>query len=300
MNSNTHRSPAPSFLILVTAVTAVTGLMAVAGAGPANAMDVGGANEVVNAVGINSTSLGRINRKLEQKIAECMKTEGFTYTVEGGNVPADAVDGGASNRQAFVKKYGYGLSTTVDATKKPVTGVNEAYVAKLSKSEQKSYQLALLGFDPTANADPNAQFTPKSCVGKAFAILGDPTSVQSLITKLNGLTTRANANAEVVKALRSWSSCMKTAGFTYAKDTDVEADITKRLVKVYPVGSSTTFDSAGLIKLQKLERDTARADWDCSKKHLAVRDKVLSQLNRTFLADNQAEVNSVGSVIKGK
>ncbi len=290
-----HRIAGPALVSLL----AAAGTFMLGGA-PAGAIDTGGSNEVVSAVGINATTSARINRKLEQKIAECMKTEGFAYTVVGNPFPADAADGGAANREGFVKKYGYGISTLVDASKKPEVDANVAYVLKLSKSEQKSYQLALLGFDPTTNADPNAQFTPKSCVGKAFTILGDPTSVQNLITKINALTTRANANATVVKALREWSGCMKKAGFTYTKDTDVEADLAKRLAKVYPTGDSTAFDSAGLTKLQKLERDTAKADWDCSKKHLGVRDKVLSQLNKTFLAENAAEITAVASVIKGK
>jgi hypothetical protein len=282
-------------------VAASAGAVLLGAASPASAIDTGGANEVVNAVGINPTTTARINRTLEQKIAECMKTEGFKYTVVGTNLPSDATDGGSSNRESFVKKYGYGISTFLDTTKKPEPDVNGAYVAKLSKSEQASYQLSLLGFDPATNADPNAQFTPKSCVGKAFAVIGDPTAVQNFITKLNGLTTRANADAKVVKAQREWSGCMKKAGFTFAKDTEVEPDLVKRLGKVYPTGNSTTtFDSAGLVKLQKLEKDTAKADWDCSKKHLAVRDTVLSQLNKTFMAENAATIAEAAKAIKGK
>jgi hypothetical protein len=292
-------------LVPLTVVAASISALFVAGAGPASAIDTGGANEVSSAVGLNATTNARLNRKFEQKIAECMKGQAFSYTVVGTGLPADAADGGTSNREAYVKKYGYGISTFFDAAKKPQPDANNAYVAKLSKSDQKAYQLALLGFDPASNADPNAQFTPKSCVGKAFAILGDPTSVQNLIAKVNGLTTRANSDAKVVKALREWSSCMKGAGFTYAKDTDVEPDLLKRLQKVYPtdpsqIGAANSFDAAGLSKLQKLERDTAKADWDCTKKHLSVRDKVLSQLNKNFLTENAAEVAAVGTVIKGK
>lgn len=289
----------------VMVAAATVGALFVGGAGPATAMDTGGANEIANAVGINATTNARLNRKFEQKIAECMKGQAFTYTVVSDGVPADAADGGTSNREAYVKKYGYGISTFFDSGRKPQPNANDAYVAKLSKPDTKAYQLALLGFDPATNADPNAQFSPKSCVGKAFAILGDPTAVQALITKINGLTTRANADAKVVKALREWSSCMKGAGLTYAKDTDVEPDLFKRLQKVYPtdptqISAANSFDSTGLNKLQKLERDTAKADWDCSKKHMSVRDKVLSQLNKTFLAENAAEITAAATLIKGK
>lgn len=279
-------------------VTSSLGVMASFGfVGSASAVDTGGANELVNAAGINSSGLARVNRAIEQTIAECLKAEGFTYRVGGANVPNDAADGGASNRQAFVKKYGYGVTTFVDPTKKPSDDLNMAYFASLSKSEQKSFNLALYGFDPIA--DPNGQFTPKSCLGQAFKVVGDPTAIQTVQSKIDDLEKRINADSAVVKAMRSWSGCMKQAGFTYAKDTDVEADFAKRLTKVSTTASGT-LDAPALAKLQKLELDTAKADWDCSKKHLGVRDKVASQLNKDFVAANRAILDSVRKAISGK
>ena len=265
---------------------------------PASAIDTGGANEVVNAIGINASGVGRLNRKIEQKVAECMKAEGFTYRLQTDNAPPDALDGGAANRGAFVKKYGYGISTIIDPAKKFVGDPNQLYVATLSKSERASYILALNGFDPTV--DPNGQFTPRSCVGRGLAILGNVDAVQGIQRKFDELTTRINADAGVVKAMREWSGCMKSAGFSYAKDTDVEPDIAKRLAKVVPSASTATLDTTALIKLQKVELTTAKSDWDCSKKHLGIRDKVASQLNKTFVTQNKAVLETVRAVIAGK
>ena len=127
------RSPSTRRLVLSAAVFA-TAASATLAATPAHAIDTGGANEVASAAGINASGLARFGRKAEQKIVECMKKEGFTYVSEADVFPADAQSGGSENREAFVKKYGYGVTTFIDANKKTAADTNQEFRAKLSKS----------------------------------------------------------------------------------------------------------------------------------------------------------------------
>lgn len=280
--------------------------------GAASAMDTGSNKDSVeNFLGINSTGLNRLQRRQEESIAQCMKKEGFEYYPESSPIPADALDGGTSNRKAFVDKYGYGISTLINPPAKGTKSKNQAYVDKLSKADKHAYYIALAGFDPAApSGDPNtAGLNPKTCVGKmAASLFGDIAKIQALFSKFEELEKRVNANTKVVKAQREWSACMKKSGYTYAKDTDVQEDLNGRMAKLFKNQSGSllggadlsSIDVPGLTALKKQELATAKADWDCSKKHLGVRDEISADLQKKFIADNQAALAAFKKVLEGK
>lgn len=281
-------------------------------AGPASAMETSSDSQGAEVyLGINNSSIARLTRQLEQSLAQCMKKEGFEYTPETAAIPSDALDGGASNRKAFVEKYGYGISTLAQSASTSVKNANQAYIAKLSAADRHSYYQTLLGFDPEKNASaaPSNGFDPKSCVGKTTtAIFGNVLSVQALLTKYNDLEKRINADTSVVRAMRDWSGCMKKSGYTYAKDADVPTAFSKKLsaLKTAPsgpaqlLGAPQVIDTPGLKKLQKEELATAKADWECSTKHLGARDKVAKQLRKDFFEQNKAALEPLKKIFGGK
>ena len=115
-----------------------------------------------------------------------------------------------------------------------------------------------------------------------------------------------NADTQVIKAMREWSSCMKQGGYTYAKDTEVEPALTVRFQKLFAkqsIGGGPDLDSidvAGLNKMKTDERAIAKADWDCSKKHLAVRDKTQASLEKKFIEENRPQLDSIKKVFAAK
>jgi hypothetical protein len=231
-----HRAPATprkaQALLVVAAL--ISGSAAVLSTPRAAAMETGGSGETVESyLGFNSTGLSRLQRRFEELVVTCMKKEGFEYTPEGLNVPADAIDSSA-NREAFVKKYGYGVSTLVPQRAKGAKSPNEAYVAKLSKADRRAYNIALTGLDPD-KPNPASSTGPdtKSCFGKVQTqLFGDIAKLTAFSGKIEDLQKRINADPKVVKAVREWSACMKKAGFTYAKEDGPVTDIGTRLGKL--------------------------------------------------------------------
>ncbi len=276
---------------------------------PAQAIDTGGVKESAGAaIGINPTSLARINRRVEEGLVACMKKQGFSYFATGIPVPQDALDGGLANRKAFVEKYGYGLATLVEPPKKGEEDKNTKYTATLSKSDLRAYNVAIFG-TPTP-PDGQAGFNSlgaKSCFATVNkAVYGDLGKLQAGIDKYTDVSRRVNADASVIKAMREWSACMKKSGYSYAKDTDVEPDLTTKLNALFTDQTAlgnpdpASLDVAGLTKLKTVERQTAKTDWDCSKAHLGPRDKVATQLEKKFIAENQALANELKKVFSAK
>ncbi len=109
--------------------------------------------------------------------------------------------------------------------------------------------------------------------------------------------------------MREWSACMKKSGYDYTKEDAVTDDLSKRLAKL--MGSSAdgmggifgatsaNIDVPGLRKLQKDELAVAKVDWDCSIKHLGPRDEVAGRLNKEFIEQNRAALDSVRTALGG-
>jgi hypothetical protein len=276
------------------------------------AMETGNpADSVEGYLGLNSTGLARLQRKAEELVGACMKKEGFEYYAESIGFNPAAIETQAKDREAFAKKYGYGISTLIELPKAGTKTKNEAYLAKLSKADKRAYNIALLGVDPDkpgATEGVNGLDT-KTCVGKANAALfGDLAAISTLTTKFDDMTKRIASNPTVVKAVREWSACMKKSGFSFAKEEDATADISTRLTKIlgpqdFGITAGQSLDKVdrpGLAKLQKDELAVAKVDWDCSKKHLGARDKIAKDLNKTFIAENKATLDKFKDTLSGK
>lgn len=275
----------------------------------ASAMDTGRAGTSIEQyLGVSVTGINRIVRRTEEMIAACMKREGFQYTPTAANIPNDASDAFSGNRKAFMQKYGYGISTFVEVPKPGAVDPNTAYVAKLSKADQRAYRVALIGTDPDRpDAQAAGAMSAKSCVGQAQrALFGDLAKIATLQSKFDDLDKRLASDAKVVKAVREWSACMKRSGYSYAKEEDVTGDLSRRLATITGSGGPLAdvlgpapdrIDVPGLKALQKDELAIAKVDWDCSVKHLGPRDELAKQLTKDFIDQNKTALEGLRKVL---
>jgi hypothetical protein len=284
--------------------------------GSVGAMETGSAADSIEGyLGISGNGISKLTRRLEEGLSVCMKKEGFEYTPRADGIAADALDGGASDRKKFVEKYGYGISTLVQLPSKTKKDPNTSYTDGLSKADKHSYYIALMGSDPekagAAAATGLGGFDPKSCVGKATAsVFGNMLAVGQLVSKYNDVDKRINANTEVVRAMREWSACMKKGGFTFTKDADAQEAINTRMSKIMGAagggpgaiipGAEAKIDEPGLKTLQKDELTQSKVDWECSRQHLGVRDKVAKDLRKQFIAENKTALEPLKKVFGGK
>lgn len=251
----------------------------------------------------------RITRKVNESIQKCMKSEGFEYRIPPDTTVQFPTGTDTASQRTFVKKYGYGISTTFDLNtiSGPNADPNIAIRQKMSPADQKAYDRALLG---NPSAGPTGD--PKSCIVKALSFLGDLTKLTGLFTKYESdVTKRIEANPKVVAAMKKWSACMKEKGFTYAKDSDVPGDISNRLSKITGTGGPggglfgggafdpAKIDKAALTKLQKEEIATATQDFECTEKHLGLRKALKRDLDRDFITANQAAVDGFRDKLNG-
>lgn len=308
--SSTSSSRSASLLSGVAVMVSVLALAPAAEAAtkakPKSAKEVNSIEEYIGGNGADQQK--QITRKVTESIQKCMKAEGFDFKIPPDSTITfpDATD--ASSQKTFVKKYGYGISTTIDpnASTSQNADPNVAIRAKLSAADQKAYDKALSG---NTSAGPIGD--PKACTSKAISFLGDMTKLVALFGKYeNEVTKRLDANPKVVAAMKLWSGCMKEKGFTYAKDGDVPADISKRLGKITGGGGGgfggafgggaidlKKIDKVALGKLQKEEIATATRDFECSDKHLNVRKDLKRDLDRDFITSNQSAVDGIRTAL---
>jgi hypothetical protein len=250
----------------------------------------------------------RITRKINESVQKCMKNEGFDYKIPPDPATQFPTGSDSASQQAFVKKWGYGISTTIDVNKLSANAdPNAAIRAKLSPADQKAYDKALFG---KADAGPTGD--PKSCLTKSFTILGDIAKLTVLFSKYESdVTKRIDSNPKVVAAMKEWSACMKEKGFSYAKDGDVGPALIARLTKITggAGGPADLFgggaldpakiDKVALTKLQKDEIATAVRDFECTEKKLGVRKALKRDLDRDFITANQAAVDGFRDTLNG-
>jgi hypothetical protein len=253
----------------------------------------------------------RINRKINESIQKCMKGQGFEYKIPPDPAAQFPTGSDSASQQAFIKKWGYGISTTIDVNNLASVDAdpNAAILKKLSPADQKAYNSALLG--KTSTAGPTGD--PKSCIAKAITVLGDITKLTALFGKYEtDVSKRIESNPKVVAAMKKWSACMKEKGFTYAKDSDVPGDISKRLGTVTggagaggggpfggPALDPTKIDKKALSQLQKDEIATATRDFECTEKNLKIRKTLKRDLDRDFITANQSAVDGFRDAING-
>jgi hypothetical protein len=268
---------------------------------------------VEDCLGFTRRGIAAASANVENRIATCMKAEGFEY------VPADpvavqaALTGKPNMSDAeFETLFGYGI-TTLYGKGSPQTDPNSRIRAKLGAADLRAYDRALSGGKPDqtfALAVDTGDFSQLGgCTKQATdEALGGAGLLTTLQRKLDELDDSIAADQRVVKAQQAWGACMRAAtGDEYEDAEDIEDAIKKefeRLVgqivapgQVAPEG--TNVDMAALTALQRREIDLSSKDLACERKHITpVESKVRAEKEAAFRdanADLLRKVKPLGS-----
>lgn len=169
----------------------------------------------------------------EQKVAECMRAEGWEYepvdwSAQMPDMPAEELDL-INDPQAYGEKYGYGVvrnyelyeAEGIESGEGPGMGrefedPNQDYVESLSQSEMEEYYATLQG-DPDIWGDPDEDgmmvappLEEQGCYGQAqLAVYGeDPMSDPAVQERLNEFWEGQEDDPRLKAAHDEWRECM--------------------------------------------------------------------------------------------
>ena len=267
--------------------------------------EVGGSIE--DQLGFTRKGITAAQAKVENRIAACMKAQGFEY------VPADPVAQQAAltgkpnmSDAEFEAQFGYGISTLYGRGN-PQSDPNERIRASLSGPDKTAYEQTLTGGKPDQtffHAVDTGDFTElagctKTATDEAF---GGTELLTTLQRKLDELDDSILADQRMVKAGEAWADCMRTAtGSSYEDAEDIESEIKAEFEKIVggpvtpgQVAAAGSYDKAALAAVQRKEVEIANKDLACERKHITpVEDVVRKQKETAFRNDNASLLSSV-------
>jgi hypothetical protein len=307
---------APLALLVVCAALGLVGCgsdTSTAGTSTSSSGAAGGGN-VEDQLGFDQSGITARQSRVEGRIRDCMKAQGFDYVPVDPFAQRAAVTGAARlSDEDFLRQFGYGISTLWGrggATADP----NQRIRASLGAADRRAYDRVLWGDDPGATfqaAVDSGDFTKLGgCTRRATsAVFGGAQVLTQLQNKLDQLDERILEDQRMVRAVELWSGCMADAGYRYADPDEIDGDLTRRTEKIVgplpgpfatgPGNGQTPppYDHAALAALQHDEVATARADLDCEQKHITpVESKVRPQYEAQFRQRNQALISQVKPV----
>lgn len=251
--------------------------------------------------GLSSEGLVKTIETVEGLIAQCMNEAGFEYiavdykTFRRGMVSDKRLPG--YSEEQFFAKFGFGISTLYTGQppqlaneNNPATiGLGEQNIQlfkNLSAADQVAYNRTLLGenIDATfAVALETEDFSRTGgCTRKAIEETFTPEQLQT--TYLNPKDTLIEQDPRMIAALAEFAACMRTAGFDYSREREVEPDLKKRLYAITngaPLEALSADARAALAKLQSEELAVATAVYRCEDTILS---PVESQVERELFA----------------
>jgi hypothetical protein len=265
---------------------------------------VGGSIE--DQLGFTRKGITAAQATVENRIAACMKAQGFEY------IPADPVAQQAAltgkpnmSDAEYEQQFGYGISTLYGRGN-PQSDPNERIRASLSGPDKTAYEEALTGGQPDQtffNAVDSGDFSQLGgCTKKATdQAFGGTELLTTLQRKLDELDDSILADQRMVKADEAWTNCMRNAtGTSYEDAGAIEDELKKAFAQIVPAPvapgqvAEGTYDKAALAALQHKELDLANKDAKCEKDNITpVEDVVRKQKETAFRDQNATLLNSV-------
>ncbi len=249
--------------------------------------------------GLTTEELVRSIEEVESLIAQCMSEAGFEYiaadynTVRRGMV-ADKSLPGLSEKQYF-DQHGFGISTLytglppqlAEETTPAKIGLGNRNVQifnSLSPADQVAYNHTLLGENTDATFAVAIEVEDFSRTGGCTraAIEQVFTPEQLSVTYYNPKDALIEQDPRMVAALAEFAECLRTAGFDYNHEKEIEPDLRNRLAEItggLPIEALSPDAQAALQELQSYERALAVVTYDCEVRILEpVEDQVEREL----------------------
>jgi hypothetical protein len=259
--------------------------------------------ELEEQLGFSRSGIMELQSRVENRIRDCMKAQGFDYVPVDPFAQQQALTGKARlTEEEFIKEFGYGISTFFGRASEQANP-NDRIRRSLSTADRAAYDRALGGDNPTATfaeAVDSGDFSELGgCTKQASeAAFGGTAVLTSLVSKLDELDERIIEDQRMVKAIESWADCMREKGYRYEEPDETDEDILDRFRGIVGVGvrpgatgppdPGTSYDRTALRDLQREEVRTAAADLDCEKKEITpVEQKVRPQYESAFRKENR-------------
>jgi len=258
--------------------------------------------ELEDTLGFGGDSAKEIQARVENRIGECMRAQGFEYQPVDPFAAQQAVTGKARiTDEEFTKQFGYGISTLLGKGNQQ-SDPNERIRAGLSAADRAAYDRALGGDNPGvtfAEAVDSGDFSELGgCTKEASdASFGGAATLNTLVERLDGLDERIIQDQRMVKANEKWSACMQEKGYRYEEPDAIDEDMNERFRGIVGAGirpgtstipAGASFDRAALATLQQEEVRIANADLDCEKQEIEpVERDVRPQYEDQFRKENQ-------------
>jgi hypothetical protein len=259
--------------------------------------------ELEETLGFSSDGILERQSRVENRIRECMTTQGFEYTPVDPFAQQQALTGKARlSEEEFIEQFGYGISTLFGRATEQADP-NEQIRRSLSATDRAAYDRALWGDNrgaTFADAVDSGHFGELGvCTKQASeAIFGGGPVLTALVAKLDELDGNILEDQRMVRANEKWSACMTQRGFRYADPGDIEGDVEKRFASIVGVGvrpgatappdAGTSYDRGALAELRRDEVRVAGADLACEKQEITPVELVVRpQYEEVFRKQNR-------------
>jgi len=300
-NKPARRRTSPLVLsIILSILLAACGASSKSPAAPGSQTKIPGKEEF----GMTKDELVTSIETVEAHISTCMREAGFEYvavdynTVRRGMVADKSLPGMTEGQ--FFAQYGYGISTLYTGLAPQVSDMstpakiglgdqNIRIFQNLSPADQVAYSHILFGEHPDATFAVALETEDFSRIGGCTrsAIEQVFTPEQFTATYLNPFDALVEQDPRMIAANEKYADCLRTAGFDYNHERDIEPDLRKRLDAAtdgLPLESLSSDALAALQELQTYERSLAAVAVGCESRFL---DPVANQVERELYAGPQ-------------
>jgi hypothetical protein len=256
--------------------------------------------------------LMELQSRVEGRIRDCMKAQGFQYVPVDPFAQRQALTGkGRMTDEEFTKQFGYGI-TTLFGRGTQQSDPNDRTRKSLSATDRAAYDRALWGDNPGATFQESADTGDFSELGGCTkdatdATFGGAGVLTALVGKLDELDQRIVQDQRMVKATESWSACMADKGYRYGESDEINDDFLKRFRAIVGPAArpmltglpdpGTSYDRAALGELQSEEVKVVNADVECEKREITLVEHVVrQQYEEDFRQQNRDLLTQVPAV----
>jgi hypothetical protein len=268
--------------------------------------------ELEDQLGFSESGVVERQSRVEGRIRDCMKAQGFDYVPVDPLAQRAALTGKARmTDEEFLDQFGYGISTLFGRGT-PQSDPNERIRRSLGPADRAAYDRTLYGDNPGLTfaeaIDNDAAAELDGCTKQATeAVFGGGAVLATLQGKFDELEERINQDQRMVRAVEKWTECMAEKGFRYEEPEEIDEDLIERFKAIVgqvtqpgataPADPSAAYDRGALAALKREEVKLARADLACEKREITpVELEVRPQYEEAFRERNRRLIEQVRPV----